>query len=334
MKHLCADYEHKLNEVFKISTLTDDPDTHPRFFCHSCKIVLLKASNAEKLYQHRTTVFEGWCKHVDGSCTVCQHYQSFQQRGRPKKVKHTAGRPPIISPRYCIDHVHAVAPPPLAPLTEVINVCVQHPHVALPELTCLICCEVLRCPVELVTCRSVVCAKCLCSWLQHSDKLACPCCYNHHLNEYSTGIRSASSLTLHLLGELCVICERCQGHVQLESYNDHVRSNCTTHSRQVSSATSVVDVLRQPLTSPLTPVEQKLQTSLARRSLSDSPDEVLQMKTGGRVRHKYTRNIIHIHKLRNTHTITANDLCTGESVSSANWEGSAENNSETIPFPR
>ena len=239
-----------------------------------------------KQYQHRTVVFEGWCSHVEGSCQVCQHYQSFQQRGRPKKVKRTAGRPPSISPRYCVDHIHAVAPPPLAPPTEVINVCTHHQHVALPELTCPICCDVLRCPVELVSCGSIVCAECLCGWIQNSNELACPCCYNHHLKKYSTGIRSASTLTLRLLGDLCVVCGRCQGHVQLESYNDHTRNNCTSHTRQISSATSVVDVHSQPLTSPLTPVEQKLQTSLARRSLSGSPDEVLQLKTGGRVRYR------------------------------------------------
>ena len=146
----------------------------------------------------------------------------FSKEGDKKKVKHTAGRPPTVCTRYCIDHIHDVAPPPMAPLTEVINVCVHHSNVALPYLTCLICCEVLRSPVELVTCGSVVCAECLCSWLQHSDELSCPFCYNHPLKEYSR-IRSASSLILRLLGDLCVICERFKGHVQLEVYNDHSR---------------------------------------------------------------------------------------------------------------
>ena len=282
VKHLCADFKEQLMEVFQIATASDNPDVHLQFFCHSCKIVLLKASRAVKQFQHMTVVFEGWCHHVHGSYRVCEHYQSFQQRGRPKRVKRTAGRPPSISPRYCIDHVRGIAPPPLATLTE-IDVCTHHNQVALTELTCLICCGVLSCPVEIVSCGSVVCAECLCSWLQHSNELACPCCYNHHLQDYSTGIRSASTVILHLLGSLCVICERCKSHVQLDSHNDHAKSGCATHARQVSSDTSVDDVLRKPLTSPLTPVEQKLQTSLARRSMSGSPEDVLQMKTGGRV---------------------------------------------------
>ena len=71
--------------------------------------------------------------------------------------------------------------------------------------------------------------------------------------------------------------------MQLDSHNDHAKSGCTTHTRQVSLDTSVNDVLRKPLTSPLMPVEQKLQISLVRRSMSGSPEGVLQMKTGGRV---------------------------------------------------
>ena len=60
------------------------------------------------------------------------------------------------------------------------------------------------------------------------------------------------------MGNVCVICERCQSHEVT------MRRGCTTHSRQISSDTSVDDVLHKPLTSQLTPVEQKLQTSLAR----------------------------------------------------------------------
>ena len=59
-------------------------------------------------------------------------------------------------------------------------------------------------------------------------------------------------------------------------------AGCTTHTR-VTSDSSVEDVLRRPLTLPLTPVEQKLQTSLARRSMSGSPEDILRIKTGGRV---------------------------------------------------
>ena len=85
IKHLCADFKEQLLEVFKISTVSDSHDMHPQFFCHSCKTVLFEASNVVKQYQHRTVVFEGWCNHVEGSCRVCEHYCSFQQRGDQKR---------------------------------------------------------------------------------------------------------------------------------------------------------------------------------------------------------------------------------------------------------
>ena len=183
-----------------------------------------------------------------------------------------------------------------------------------------------------MSCQSVVCAECLCSWIQHSSDLACPCCYDHHLREYSTGIRSASTLILHLLGSLCVICGRYQSHVQLDAHTDHAKGGCTTHTHRVSSDSSVEDVLRRPLTSPLTPVEQKLQTSLARRSMSGSPEDVLQMKTGGRVCTE-SFNMDTCLDNNNVHTIIANDLCTGESGTSAIRKGGPTNHPEKVTFP-
>ena len=296
VKHLCSDYKGQLQAVFTLSTSSDDVDSHPKFFCHSCKIVLFKATSAVTPYQHRTVIFEGWCSHTNSSCTVCRHYQSIQLGGRPKKVKRTAGRPPSVSPRYCIDHVCNVAPVPLAPHTD-INVCKHHQNL-LPEFKCPICNEIFRCPIEIVTCSSVLCAECMCKWLQYKEELVCPCCYSDHLKGYTTGIREATLLR-HLLGSLCVICSTCNGHVKLDGYNDHVKT-CTTSLQQLSPSTSIDDVLQRPLTSPLTPMEQKLQTSLVRRSMSGSPEEsVLQLKTGGKVSIKRTCWIpIHV-----THTI-------------------------------
>lgn len=124
--------------------------------------------------------------------------------------------------------------------------------------------------------------------------------------------------------------------MQLDSYNDHAKSGCTTHTCQVSSDTSVNDVLQKPLTSPLMPVEQKLQTSLAWCSMSGSPEDVLQMKTGGRVSAYTHVSSIHEHNILHdwhTHTTTANDLCTGESGTSTIWKGRSMNNPEKVAFP-
>ena len=93
-KHLCTDYTDKLKAVFGVVVPSDKDDTHPQYFCNACKLVLFKAFSTGKPYQHRTVVFRGWCSHTDDSCTVCQHFQTSQRGGRPKKVKNTPGRPP------------------------------------------------------------------------------------------------------------------------------------------------------------------------------------------------------------------------------------------------
>lgn len=88
-----------------------------------------------------------------------------------------------------------------------------------------------------------------------------------------------------VIESLCVVCGRCQGHVQFNAYQDHLTKGCIPSVPQVLPQTLVDDILRQPVSVPLTPLEQKLQTNLARRSLSSCSSEggVLHMKTGGKV---------------------------------------------------
>lgn len=278
-KYLCGDFTDQLLTVFGVSAT--DPDIHPVEFCHACRVVLQKSASDREGYRHRTNIFTGWCTHAEDSCGVCEHYQQLLRGGRPKKMKHTPGRPPSISPRYCVQRIREVAPP----LLPHADICKTHLHLPLAELSCPICADILREPVELTTCRSVVCADCLCKWLQHHDKLTCPCCYSGHLEDYNT-IQQASPLVVTLLKSICVICGQCHNHMQMSQYQDHSQSCPAT--RIVRPHTSIDDVLHQPASAPLTPIEQKLQTSLARRSVTD--ENVLQLKTGGKVLIFFTKH--------------------------------------------
>lgn len=276
--YLCTDFLRQLQMVFGILARLDNPSVHPSRFCHACKVVMQKYKGK---YQHRTSVFEGWSSHTDSDgCSTCQHFQGIQRGGRPKKVKRTSGRPPAISSKYCIDWVREKAPPPLLPPEEDIQVCSTHTHIPLTHLTCPICEDVLRQPVELVTCGSVLCAECICKWLLHHDNLACPCCYVDHLRDFNT-IRQATSLVVNSISSLCVVCGQCNNHMQLNSYGNHLKNCIPFTPAEVEPNTSIEDLLHQPLSAPLTPLEQKLQTSLARRSLTEG--NTLQLKTGGKV---------------------------------------------------
>ena len=281
VKHLCSKYTGQLKKVFGVDVESDNPCVHPLHFCHPCQLVLHKAF-IRKEYRHETTPFGDWCEHTDGSCYVCDHYTKLQRGGRTCKRVRT-GRPPAVSARYCSAHVKEIAPKPsqYPPVTT----CNSDDHQILypSKLQCPICCDFLCAPIELVTCGSIVCAECCCTWLKHCNGLTCPCCYSSHISDYNT-IRTAYPLILSMLGSLCVLCDECHCHIRLEKLNEHVASSCSKLTCLPSSTVSIEQVLKKPTTAPLTPLEQKLQTSLVKRSLSTSPDEhVLQLKTKGQV---------------------------------------------------
>ena len=98
-KYPCSKYEESLKMVFGIDTTQDSPDIHPEYFCHACKNVVHRTRTEG--CQHRTELFTEWCEHRDGSCNVCQHYDSLRKGGRPRKARRTPGCPPHNSPRYC-----------------------------------------------------------------------------------------------------------------------------------------------------------------------------------------------------------------------------------------
>ena len=106
----------KLAKVFGILLCHDSPDIHPPFMCHGCYNVLMRSKNAEKSgtqYQSSVQVFT-WEAHLPAECSVCDHIGSTRTGGRPKKQR-KPGRPPTISTRTVIDHVHSLAPPSFIP---------------------------------------------------------------------------------------------------------------------------------------------------------------------------------------------------------------------------
>ena len=73
-----------------------------------------------------------------------------------------------------------------------------------------------------------------------------------------------------------------------DAYSEHVESGCQTQcsaTLQDSPDTSIGELLNRTTSTPLTPVEVKLQSRLVKRSLASSPeDNILHVKTGGQVK--------------------------------------------------
>ena len=201
-----------LPKVFGILLCHDSPDIHPPFMCHGCYNVLMRSKNAEKSgtqYQSSVQVFT-WE-------AVCNHIGSTRTGGRPKKQR-KPGRPPTISTRTVIDHVHSLAPPsfippdaaaPLLPVTPADSA-----SVPTHNLLCEICSRLLDRPVQLTPCNNLVCMSCLCKHLKESGSFVCPCCNNDHLSEFTT-ITQPSSIVTTVLGRQKVTCSLCNNSTAL-----------------------------------------------------------------------------------------------------------------------
>ena len=141
--------------------------THPASFCYLCYQPIDHAMCA--------LVFDGWISHSDDVCWVCEQGRKCVRGGRPKKIN-VDGRPTDIPIRNLVHHIELIAPPLFIPCTEEPPKLVG--NVASREsVVCPLSLEVLNSPIELVSCGSIVCSKCCCSWLEVKHELECLCCY-------------------------------------------------------------------------------------------------------------------------------------------------------------
>lgn len=129
--------------------------------CHPCQLVVHKTFTPGKEYKHRTTRVLVASADMLRAAAMCEHYNKLQKGGRPRKLA-PFGCPPSASPRYCGQHVKEIAPQALVDSETTITICQTHQVIDPSQLHCLICCNVLCSPIELVTCGTLVCAQCCC----------------------------------------------------------------------------------------------------------------------------------------------------------------------------
>ena len=111
-----------------------------------------------------------------------------------------------------------------------------------------------------------------------------------------------------LLKLLMVTCTVCGQSTKIGQHRGHVTSNCSPVSISSSPDSSIEAILTKSGDTPLSCLENKLQTALVKRSLASSSKSTLQVKTGGQVRHilsgTHTHAHTHAHKHNTTHTYT------------------------------
>ena len=192
---------------------------------------------------------------------MCVRLTSSLKGGRPKKTSAlTRGRPPNVTYTTVMQHIRHISSP--TDTMHNTNVSLHTFHALYDqELTCKICMDRLTAPIELHPCQFLVCGECCYQWLAVSKSFNCPGCYGDHLHDLNT-VRPASRVIHTLLQE---IQERENG------------------SAGISEFSAIATVMKAPVNAPLTSLEEKLLTNLVRRSMSQSTENVLRVKTGGQV---------------------------------------------------
>lgn len=224
--------------------------------------------------QTNKTVYD-WEDHKQQNCPICS--PPPLKAGRHKKKPNMGGRPKNISYQGAIKHVKAIASPPISNYNTLVT---DTP----PDYQCTICLDLLHQPIELTVCRTYICASCCCEWLRQSECLLCPCCPDNHMGDYST-IKGAPDIVLTALSSLMVTCNLCNKNGFFKDLDNHVISQCTAHFTWSECCN---DILGKTQESPLTPLEERVQSSLLRRSLTNSTSPTLKVKTRGQVCTLYT----------------------------------------------
>ena len=178
--HLCSE-NIELLKTFNIDTTTDEPDTHPRTYCHKCHTIAMKRVHGA-IVETAVVPFE-WETHGGdweghgGECWVCKG-----KGGRPKKGTKERGRPRDGSGKAIANTVLKTAPPSWRAVLPLSLSRFYPPasSLSLHDLQCKVCECVVDRPVK-TPCNNLVCAECIsCLVLDVKSSLPCPCCKDCH----------------------------------------------------------------------------------------------------------------------------------------------------------
>ncbi len=251
-RYVCSDRHGDLLEVFGIDVKNDlEEEIHPQSYCHPCNNIIYhthKTASDGKLYNPKK-VIATWSDHTEHDCPVCTSVRTHSLGGWPKK-QFKSGRPARGSFQLAIQHIKLIAPSTFCKQEAVIP-----PSQGCFDCTCPICLQIIDKPIELTTCKRLVCADCLCQWLQLSQTTSCPCCYTAHLNDLDT-IHSPSEITLTALGSIEVTCCVCRKHGYLKHHKAHLDSMCVCQNFK-PAAISPSDLSNRPEELPLLAIDQR-----------------------------------------------------------------------------
>ena len=182
----------------------------------------------------------------------------------------------------------------IAPTSFFENCPVPHEYISpLADVAlCSICMEVLERPLEL-SCSKLACVECLIKQLQEGN-LTCPYT-NHPLT--TDFVRSPSSVTMGILGQLPVRCGLCRHQVQTGNFKRHAESRCNLLGVADSpSKLTVGDILKTK--SAPTPAERRVAGQIIKRMLNTASG-IVQVPSGS---HGQPLTLVQVPACRKTST--------------------------------
>ena len=144
------------------------------------------------------------------------------------------------------------------------------------KVLCGACHGLFRQPVELA-CKHYACAKCLQTSVQSSGSLTCPTCASTHSLAVAS-VRAPPPLLLDLLVEQLTLCDKCKEPVKTGKPDAHKSSDCLKHT-----TITVHHILKKPLTTDSSDIEEKLGPTLLRRKIKTGDGNSITISTGGPV---------------------------------------------------
>ena len=264
-----------------IDTDQDDSTIHPTHICNICNTKLSRPGFSIS----SMSAFK-WTVHANSDCTVCQHFNTLRDGGRPK-TSTVRGRPPtaieplLSSAHPSFEDCQKLSLERFLPPTH---------NILLSDLQCRKCACVVDRPV-MTACSNLLCCTCAVEMLRH--KHPCPACKSNH----SAPPISAGAVVIKVVSSLLLHCSSCGSIVELQKMKQHLHSNCT-HAQPLPSPSKLTlgQMMARPPDAPASNAERKLATVLVKRISQSSPStssSVLSLPTAGQVRKiKQIHNVI------------------------------------------
>ena len=221
-----------LSSVYGLDVAMESGDIFPPDVCNSCFLALRRAKNDSD--SRPTMTISSWTPHSD-SCQVCLE----DHGGRPRKRKR--GRPsddsnPCI-PKKLMLSINSINTPEYAGFPLVKSFFLPSPY--LEDLICQRCKCIPSKPVEILTCRHLMCASCLST----TGVVACPCC---SIPLSCSDLSIPSHIVLNLISSLLIRSnQNCDEVMALKDLHKYVQSQCTQTEVPPTSIITVEQLLVQ-----------------------------------------------------------------------------------------